>query len=178
MVKINLTDEDLATRGTSNYFSIGEHEVLIQKAERGTTADGKDYVEFTVLGQDDESDTARLWFTTEKASIYAMSIMSGIAVHNRKTDAEKKTARDAIKAIKDTDLVDAKFLAKFVNMDAFYSVYQSTRTYTGKDGSQKFSYDKNIYGYAPNPRKTTAADLINDFKANGEAVNVAEIPFE
>lgn len=172
-MKVNLTDEDLATRGDKNYFSEGEHEVLIQKAERGTTDAGKAYVEFTVLGQNDESDTARLWFTTEKSCVYALSILAGIAVHNKATDAEKTAVRDAFKKITDTDQVNAAFLAKFKEMDAFFTVYKSDRTYTTASGETKHSYDKNITGYMPKAKATTMKQDI----AAGQNVDLSEIPF-
>ena len=154
-MKVQLTDEDLATRGDRTYFAEGEHEVLIEKAERGTTDAGKEYVEFSVLGHADERDTARLWFTTDASAKYAMSIMAGIAVHNKQTEAEKASVRTAWKSITDTDKIDAKYLANFKDKDAFFTVHQSERTYTTPSGETRHSYDKNIYGYMPKPKATT-----------------------
>lgn len=171
-MKVNLTDEDLKERTQSKYFAEGLHEVLIVSAERGTTDAGKDYVEFTVLGHDDEEGTARLWFSTEAGSKYALSIMSGIAVHNKQTDAEKEGVRTAFKAIDDTDKVDAKFLAKFKDMDAFYLVQQSDRTYTNAQGETKHSYDHNIAGYPMQPKKTTVESLLG-----GTPVSTDDVPF-
>lgn len=176
MVKVNLTDEDLAPRGNNNYFKEGEHEVLIVKAERGTTSGGKDYVEFTVMGHNDETDTARLWFTTEKSCKYALSIMAGIASHNKQTEAEKQKVREAFKAIQDTDVIDDKFLEKFKDMDAFFTVYKSDRTYTGTDGSTKNSYDKNIYGYMPAPRLTASPSTPSPLEGS-QPIDLSEIPF-
>ena len=160
MVKVNLTDEDLATRGDKKYFNEGEYEVLIQNVELGTTDSGKAYVELTVLGHDDETDTARLWFTTDKSAKYSLSILAGIAVHNKQTEADKAGVRTAFKKITDTDQVDDKFLAKFKEMDAFFTVYKSDRTYTNANGEEKHSYDKNIYGYMPKPKQLTAEQLV------------------
>lgn len=175
MVKVNLTDEDLAERGENNYFTEGVHEVLIEKAERGKTDAGKEYVEFTVKGENDETDTARLWFTTEKSCKYALSILAGIASHNKESDVEKQKVKDAFKAITDTDQVDDKFLKKFENDHAFFSVYKSdTRTYTNAAGEEKPSYDKNLTGYKPNPKK----DLVADAKAElQKPIDLSEIPF-
>jgi len=172
-MKVNLTDEDLSKRGNSNYFSEGVHEVLIQKAERGTTDAGKDYVEFTVIGHADEEGTARLWFSTEAGSKYALSIMAGVAVHNKQTEEEKAGVRTAFKAIDDTDKVDTKFLAKFKEMDAFYMVQQSDRTYTNAQGETKNSYDRNIYGYEPKMKAMTADQLIS----SGTPVSTDDVPF-
>ena len=176
MVKVNLTDEDLATRGQSNYFSEGEYEVLIQKAERGTTTAGKDYVEFSVLGHEDQTDTARLWFTTDASAKYSLSILAGIAIHNKQTEADKASVRTAFKKITDTDQVDDKFLAKFNDMDAFFQVHKSRiRTYIGIDGTEKPSYDKNIYGYMPKPKQLTAEQLVADMKSGEPFTD--EVPF-
>lgn len=174
MVKVNLTDEDLAPRGESNYFTEGVHEVLIEKAERGVH-DGKEYVEFTVKGENGETDTTRLWFTTEKSCKYALSILAGIATHNKESEADKQKVRDAFKQITDTDQVDDKFLKKFENDHAFFSVYKSdTRTYTNAQGETKPSFDKNLYGYKPNEKK----DLVADAKAElQKPIDLSEIPF-
>jgi hypothetical protein len=176
-MKINLTDEDLAERTGSNYFEEGEHEVLIQKATRGTTDSGKDYVEFEVLGHNDEQDTARVWLTTEKSCKYALSILAGIATHNKHTEAEKQAVRDAFKKITDTDQVDDKFLAKFKEMDAFFTVYKSDRTYQGNDGTTKYSYDKNIYGYMPSPRKPKQMTVDELMGTPASSTDIDAIPF-
>jgi len=174
MVKVSITDEDMAPRN-SNYFDEGVHEVMIVKAERGRTDSGKDYVEFTVEGQGGESGTARLWFTTEAASNYALSILAGIAVHNKKTEEDKNKVRTAFKDIKDTDVIDDKFLKKFEQMDAWYTVQQSDRQYINNKGETKYSYDKNIYGYEPKlkSRPVTADQL----KSVSEPVDNDDIPF-
>ena len=174
MVKVTMTDEDLATRTGGNYFSEGVHEVLIQKAERGVTDSGKEYAEITVLGHDDEVGTARLWFSTEKAGKYALSILSGIAVHNRKDDAAKEKARATFKAITDTDEVDDKFLARFKEMDAWFMVQQSDRTYQNAEGETKNSYDRNIYGYEPKMKQMTAEQLVS----SGTPVSTDDVPFK
>lgn len=172
MVKVQLTDEDLVERN-NNYFAEGEHEVLITDAERGVTDSGKEYVEFTVLGHGDEVDTARMWFTTDKAAKYTLSILAGIASHNKSSEADKQTVRDAFKKITDTDLVDDKFLEKFKDMDAFFTVYKSDRTYTTASGETRNSYDKNIYGYMPKPRKVTAEQIM----AASTPVSSDDVPF-
>lgn len=175
MVKVNLTDEDMTTRKSNNYFEEGVHQVIITNAERGETTGGKEYVEFSLLGQEDQEGTARLWFTTEKSAKYALSVLAGIAVHNKETEEEKQKVREAFKKITDTDQVDNKFLDRFKNMDAWYSVYKSDRTYTAQDGSTKNSYDKNIHSYQPKPK---AQSILDEFKATGEVVSTDEIPFE
>lgn len=174
-MKVNLTDEDLATRGDTKYFSEGIHEVAIVKAERGKH-NGKEYVEFKLEGENGETDTARLWFTTDKSAKYALSIMAGVAVHNKDSEAEKEGVRSAFKKITDTDQVDNKFLAKFEGMVAFFQVAKSdTRTYTDASGETKPSYDKNIYGYRPKEK----VDHIAEAKAEMlKPIDPNEIPFE
>jgi hypothetical protein len=172
-MKVQITDEDLVQRN-NQYFAEGEHEVVITEAKRGVTDAGKEYVEFTVAGHDDETGKARLWFSTEAGSKYALSILAGIASHNKQTDAEKEKVRDAFKAITDTDQVDDKFLAKFKDMDAFFTVYMSDRTYINSAGETKNSYDSNIYGYMPKPKvakPTTVESLM------GEEISTDDVPF-
>lgn len=179
MVKVTpLTDEDLAPRGNNNYFDEGVHNIYITKAVRGTTDNGKEYVEFTVLGEEDQEGTARLWFTTDKSAKYALSILAGIAVHNKDTEADKQKVRDAFKKITDTDEVSNKFLERFKNYKAWYRVSKSDRTYTAQDGSTKYSYDKDIAGYELKPKQLTAEQLTADFLAEGEASDPDAIPFE
>lgn len=175
-MKVQLTDEDLKERNT-NYFEEGVYEVLITKAERGTTDNGKDYVEFTVQGHDDQEGTARMWFTTDKACKYTLSVLAGLAVHNKHTDAEKDKVRTAFKAITDTDQLDNKFLARFEEMDAFYRVQKSDRTYTNQAGETKHSYDKDIAAYPLKMKQLTADQLVADFKNGGTEVSTDSIPF-
>lgn len=176
MVKVEpLTDEDLKPRGDGNWFDVGVHKVIIESAKRGKIDSGKEYVEFTVLGEEDQQGSARLWFTTDKAAKYALSILAGIAVHNKNSEAAKQTVRDAFKKITDTDSVDDKFLTRYEKMDAWVSVYEDV------NGKQKpgggFYKRTDIYGYEPKPKKQTAEQLVADLKTNGEAVDVSEIPF-
>lgn len=174
MVKVNITDEDMAPRN-NNYFDEGVHEVVIAKAERGTTDNDKDYVELTVQGQNEEEGTARLWFTTEAAGNYALSILAGIAVHNKESETDKQKVRDAFKKIDDTDLVDDAFLKKFVEMEAFYMVQMSDRTYVNNQGETKNSYDRNIYGYSPTMKTRVVEPTKN--AVNSDPVDLSDIPF-
>lgn len=178
MVKVNITEEDMIESG-NNYFEQGVHEVTIKEAKRGATNDGKDFVEFELAGTEGQSGTARVWLTTEKAAKYALGILAGIMVHNKKTEAEKAKTRDNFKLITDTDQLDKAFLDRFNGFKAWYQVEKSDRTYVANDGTTKYSFDKNIYGYEPKPRQKTAAELVEAFKNDGASapLDLSEIPF-
>jgi len=176
-MKVSLTDEDLKVRGDQNYFPLGFHEVGVTSAKRGVTANGKEFAEFEVLSADDEdyTGTARLWFSSDKSTKYALSILSGIASHNKETEAEKQKVNEAFKKITDTDQVDDKFLERFVGMEAFYEVADNGRTYTNESGQVRPSYDRNIYGYR---KAQSRRQQVDNLISNSEDVSdSSDIPF-
>lgn len=149
-----LSDDDkqeINNRG--NYFDFGVHAVKIGMVEPGVHGDEeKEYIEFTLLGPNEEEDTARLWFT-EKAGKYSFNTMREIAVHNAK-DADKEKARNAMDNCVTVEDLAKVFNDKVVGGECWFTVYPSkTRTYTGNDGTLKKSIDKNIYGWQPKPRE-------------------------
>lgn len=178
MVKLEnpLTDEDLKPRGGGKWFNEGVYPVVIAEAKRGKTDSGKEYIQIDVLGEEDQEGNARLWFTTDKASKYALSILAGIAVHNKESEVEKEKVRTTFKKITDTDSVDDKFLTRYKGMDAWVLVYEDTNGQQKPGGGYYKRTD--IYGYEPKPKQQTAEQLVADFKTNGEAVDTDEIPFE
>lgn len=131
------------------YFDIGTHKVVIGLINSGTTDNGKEYLEFTVFDSEDNDriGTARLWFSSDKAAKYSISIISGIFVHN--TAEEKRDAlKDALKKLTDTDALLEIAQKKLIGKEAFYVVEEDpVRTYTNKDGETMPSINRNIYGY-------------------------------
>lgn len=176
MVKVNpLTDEDLKPRGGGKWFDEGVYPVVITEAKRGKTDSGKEYVQLDVLGEADQEGNARLWFTTDKAASYALSILAGIAVHNNEGEPAKQKVRDAFKKITDTDEIDAKFLARYKGMDAWVLVYEDTNGQQKPGGGYYKRTD--IYGYQVQPRSTQAT--IESLFPGGEGVDDKDsIPFE
>jgi hypothetical protein len=140
---------------SGNYFNYGVHKVKLGLIETGETESGKEYIELTVLGENEEEDTARVWFSTEKAANYSFNTLSQIAVHQGKNDEEKSAIRAAVINCGDTDEIVKLFNDKFVGTaELWFTVYPSPdRTYQAADGSTKKSIDKNVYGYEPKLRE-------------------------
>ena len=127
-------------------------------AELGETEGGKEYVEFTVIGKNEEEDTARVWFTTPAATNYSFNVIRQIIVHNTKEENKDK-ARKAVDAVKTTqelvDLLNEKCLGGEL---WFTKYYNPTRTYENKAGETKRSVDKNVYGYEPKEKPELMGD--------------------
>lgn len=139
---------------SDNYFKVGVHKVTIQKVEFGKTQDDKEFAEFTVLGENGEEGTARIWFTTDAAIRYSFNTLRAIFVHNAPKN-KKDEMRDRIDSLKDTkDL--AVVATGLSGKECWYSVYENPeRTYVGNDGKERHSFDRNVYGYEPKPRDDT-----------------------
>lgn len=155
---MKLTQEILEAvdNNPGKYFGIGTYKVEISLITSGVTEAGKEYVEFTVVDPEDKdrSGTARLWFTTDGAAKYAISIISGIFVHNTSED-KRDALRSALKKLTDTDGLLDIAQKKLVGKEAYYVVEEDElRTYVNKDGETLPSINRNIYGYEMTPKKT------------------------
>lgn len=159
---MKFTDEILENvdRQPSKYFDIGTHKVVIGLISAGTNDNGKEYIEFTVFdpADNERTGTARLWFTSEKAAGYAISIISTIFVHN--TPEEKRDAlRAALKKLTDTVALLDIAQKKLIGKEAFYVVEEDpVRTYTNKNGDTVPSVNRNIYGYDMKAKETKSAE--------------------
>lgn len=167
--------EDKDFNAPGSYFPVGVHQVGITKAERGKSPKtGTEFIEMTVVGEGDEEGSARMYLS-EKAAPWTRRTLATIAVHNKSTEPEKEAVRKAFKNILSTDKFDGMFLSKFEGMEAWISVEEDLDAPKPNGG---YYTRTNIFGYEPKPRKTTAADLVSDFKAKGaEDVDVSTIPF-
>jgi hypothetical protein len=144
---MKFNDDIKKENSSGNYFNYGVHKVHLGAIENGETEAGKEYIELTLLGDNEEEDTARVWFTTDKAANYSFNVLKQIAVHNA-PEKSKDAARDAVDACQDTDELVKLFNEKVVGGECWLSVYPSPdRTYTASDGSVKKSIDKNVAGY-------------------------------
>lgn len=135
----------------SNYFKPGVHKVKIEKVEFGKTQDDKEFAEFSVVGENGEEGQARVWFTTDKAINFSFNIIRGIFVHNA-PENKKDEMRKKVDACKDTNELSVICVA-LSGKECWYSVFENPeRTFTGKDGQLRNSFDRNVYGYEPKPR--------------------------
>lgn len=153
------------------YFALGAHEVYITGHRTGKANSGSQFIEFEVLGANDEVGKTTLWLT-EKTVDRTRSILAAIAVHNKDTEAEKQKVRDAFKAITDSDeMLDDKFLAKFKDMQAWILTEEDKNAPMEKGG---YFSRNNLYSYEPKPRKTT----VDDIMPGATPVSADEVPFE
>ncbi len=170
MVKMNeMQDKDFEAR--KPYFGIGVHEIYINGATTGKAKNtGSDYIEFSIIGQNDEEGKVTLWLT-EKTVDRTRSILATIAVHNKEGEVEKQKVRDAFKKITDSDeMLSEKFLAKFENMQAWILTEEDKSSPKPNGG---FYLRNNLYSYEPKPRATTIEQDI----AGGKPIDLSEIPF-
>lgn len=136
----------------SNFFEEGVHKVKITRIEFGETDSGKEYAEFGVKDEQGREDNARVWFTTDKAMNFSFNIIRGIFVHNAPA-GKKDEIRTSIDNLKDTTELE-KACKVLMGKEAWFSVYKDpSRTYQNDKGETKNSFNKNIYGYEPSPRK-------------------------
>ena len=170
MVNFKMTDNDYTEQ--SKYFEEGVHKVKIAGAIMDKMDDGREYVEIGVEGSDGETAEVRMWLHSEKAFKFTMRTLQGIAVHNAKDDVQKEKIRQFFVG----DFDDAKIkkvLEKLDGYEAWFTVYQSDRTYTNAQGETRHSYDRNIHSYEPKPKKTTVEDLMGPV----EKVSTDDIQF-
>lgn len=170
----------------SNYFTFGVHKVQIAGVELAETDDGKEYVEITVVDPADgeKTDTARVWFTTDQAANFSFNTLRQIFVHNTPED-RKDAGRQLFDKVADTtELVGV--LGALVGKDCWFTKYHdATRTYVGKDGVNRKSVNKNIYGYEPKLKPelmptsgpTNVDGMLNQAKA-AFGGDTTEVPFE
>jgi hypothetical protein len=170
---MKFTDEHKTVKEFSdaNWFDYGVHKVQIAQIDLDKTENDKEFMEFSLIGENEEEDTARVWFTTDKAINYSINVLRQIFVHNA-PEAKKDEARDMFDAVGDTSELHKLLNEKLVGGNCWFSKYPSPdRTYTAQDGTVKKSIDKNIYGYEPKSRpelETKRDDVVdlNDTSAS------------
>ena len=172
MVKFTMSDKDYEEQG--KYFEEGVHKVKIAGAYMDKMDDGREYVEIGVEGNDGETAEVRMWLHSEKAFKFTMRTLQAIAAHNAKGEVQKEKIRQFFIGDFNDEKVQ-KVLDKLEGYEAWFTVYQSDRTYTNAQGETKHSYDRNIYGYEPKPKKLTAEDILPG--STKVDLNDDEIPF-
>lgn len=157
-----------------NWFGFGVHKVKIMLIENGGTGkDEKEYVEVTVVGNNGEEETARVWFTTDKAANYSFNVLRQIYVHNA-PEPKKDEARTAFDALTTSDEL-VELMQKCVGGECWFTKYESPdRTYTNQAGETKKSIDKNIMGYEPKLRE----DLIRPGEPKDKVHDVTDEDLE
>jgi len=154
------------------YFTEGVHKVTIQLVEADKTQDGKEFFEFSLLGEEGEEGTARVYWT-EKASPYSFNTVRDIFVHNT-PEAKKQAIRDKVDATSNTDELLKLCATNLIDKECWFKVEKTGTQYTNANGELKDSYNKNIYGYEVKMKKTTE-QILEDI--SGDPVDLSEIPF-
>lgn len=170
MVKMKeMSDKDFENR--KPYFGTGVHEVILTDATSGKSPNtGSDYIEFELLGKNDEEGTVRLYLT-DKTVERTRSILATIAVHNKASEVEKQKVRDGFKKMTDSDkMLTESFLAKFKDMQAWI-LTEKDKSAPKPNGD--FYLRSNLYSYEPKARATTIQEDID----GGEPIDLSEIPF-
>lgn len=153
----DFTEEDKVERQGGKFFDEGIHEVKVGQVVFDKMDDGREYAEFTVFDPEDNDRTAstRFWFHTSGARSYAFGQIRNMFVHNA-PEADKEKVREKFNKIKNTAELEAAIEKVLVGQAAqvWLQVYQDG-TYK-KDGEDKPSYNRDIFGYKPQPKQTPA----------------------
>lgn len=170
MVKVQLEDKDMAER--KPYFEAGVHEVYITDLKAVKPESGAEYLEATVLGENDATDNIRLYIS-EKAAPYTLANLARIAVHNKEGETDKQAVREAFKKITDTDQLDEKFLGRFKDMQAWILTEEDLNAPKPNGG---YYLRSSLFSYPPKPSNNAAKATTEQIK-NGEPIDLNEIPF-
>lgn len=142
-------DTDKEEVAFAEKMPFGVNVVKLVGATAGETEAGKEYIELTVANEDGVEDSGRVWFVGG-ASKFSFNTLRQIIVHNAKTDAAKEKARLEVEKCADSDALANLLNAKCVGGELWLTkYYDPERTYTGQDGQQRRSINKNLYGYEP-----------------------------
>lgn len=144
----------------SNYFDYGVHKVLVSDVTLGGTGEGeKEFIEVEVVdpGDLEVKDSARVWFTSDKAINYSFNVLRQIFVHCA-PEEKKDEARAMFDKIGDTDTL-TQIMEKCKGRQIWFTKYPNPdRTYTNQAGETKASIDKNVMGYEPKVKTELLAE--------------------
>ena len=174
------------------YFGQGVHEVIIYGAEfYKDEKKGNIYLDVDVADEQNVKKAQVRMFFTEKANKITISTIRRILVHNAEDENKKQEIRTKFQTV--TSLLDLKaFVMDLIGKQAWLKIEKSDRTYIDNDGNEKFSYNRNLYGYEPEmtaqKKKTDADSGVVDNQDTlpteqevdnmGEMeINMADVPF-
>lgn len=165
MVKFSDDNKKVNEFSGGKYFEEGVHLVRISTVTLDKTKDGKEFMEFGVVGTSDEDereDSVRFWFSSDGAINFSFNRIREIFVHNA-PESDKDKTRAKFDAIADTEKLEAACIKVLVGKEAWLKVEQNPeRTYVNAAGETKNSFDKNLTGYEPKPKSVTTGDPAPD----------------
>lgn len=158
------------------YFGEGVHKVKIDEVVFGMTDKDKEYAEFKLIGENGETGSARMWFTTDGAINYSFNAIRNIFIHNT-VEKHRDKMREKFDALHNTEEL-AEFCKALRGKECWYSIVKTDQTYTDNYGNIRHNYDRNVYGYEPKIAPKTEAEKVAD-KVGGEVVDTPddEFPF-
>jgi len=174
------------------YFGQGVHEVIISNAEFfKDDKNDKIYLDVDVADEQNIRKAQVRMFFTEKANKITISTIRRILVHNAEDENKKQEIRIKFQTV--TSLLDLKaFVMDLIGKQAWLKIEKSDRTYIDNDGNEKFSYNRNLYGYEPEMTiQKKKMDTDNDVATSqemlpteqevdnmgGMEINMADVPF-
>lgn len=147
-----ISDEAKEFEGNNkSWLDFGVHKVQIMLVGSGQTDSGTDFIEFVVVGPNEEEEKARLWLT-DKSEPYTFATLKGIYTHCA-PEAKKEDARLELEKCKDYDEVVELFNKRCIGKQIWFTKYlDPKRTYINTAGETKRSVNTNVYGYEPKER--------------------------
>ena len=179
MVKFSDDDKKVNEFSGKKYFDEGIHQVRISTVQLGETDSKKEFLEFGVIGMDDEDereDSMRFWFSSPGAINFSFNRIREIFVHNAPEDKKDET-RKKFDAITDTEKLEEACTKVLIGKEAWLKVEQNpNRTYQNAQGETKNSFDKNLTGYEPSMKKSAdpTPQTIKTQDADGNDIEIAE----
>jgi hypothetical protein len=157
MVKFSDDDKKVSEFSGNKYFEEGVHPVKISTVDLDKTKDGKEFIAFGVVdsmdADNEHEDEVRFWFSSPGAINFSFNRIREIFVHNSPED-KKDDTRKKFDAITDTEKLEEACRKVLIGKEAWLSVVQNpNRTYQNSAGETKNSFDKNLTGYVPTPKK-------------------------
>lgn len=186
--KIELNGNGLEKPDNQRYFGEGVYKVIISKADAGETNSGTPYIEFRYTGANGEAESwSRVWLSA-KSITYTEREIRDIAVHNSPNDESKRKMRLFFQEEVHTgqDLLSvALSLAKKHAEAWIYRQRQAEPYGTRDDGTPKYGYNVNFYGYDPtdyvNKQKAQHDHDISEAKKiiqdDDKPIDLSDIPF-
>lgn len=156
------------------YFPEGIHKVHIVDVTGGKNDNGKEYIDFTVEGENGEEGSAKMWFTSDKAIAYTFNSVRNMFVHNA-LKGKEEASKEMVNKVSNSDELVALCNKVLMGKEAWYTVEKSDYTYTTPAGETKHGYNRNITGYEPKP-KQSGNKAIDDIMGGGEVLSAEEVP--
>lgn len=155
-------------------FPFGVTKVNIVNFTLAKTDNGKEYVEVAFVDHknDELSDTARVWFTTDKAAQFSFNTLKDVFVHNA-PEAKKDEARDMVMKTANTESLVELLKSKLLGKEMWVTKYFDANRTHDYQGQIFRDVNKNIYGYEP----SLIPELMPNAQGDSQVVKDAEQVF-